>query len=180
MKIWFDRHRLLHLAILLLIAGALQAQNIRFSFTGGNTESFPVNAVSKITFSGSLLNLHLNDGATESWEVSTIRNYSFEYITGLPESSLPVAILDVQLFPNPTSGAVTISYTLPTRGAVKLEISDQQGKPVKLIFNSVQGAGNQTHQWNGKHENAKPATPGLYICKLSFNGQTVTKNIIIQ
>lgn len=180
MKTLYTRFRLFHLAILLLVAAASPAQNIRFSFSDGNTESYPLNEVRKITFSGTVLNLHLNDGAIESWDVSTISHYSFDNTVGLPETGSRAVVSDVQVFPNPSSGAVTISYTLQKPGNVTLEIYDLQGKLVKRVLSTIQPAGKQKQLWNATDETGRTASAGHYVCRLSVNGNTVTQQIILQ
>ncbi|MCC7465722.1 MAG: T9SS type A sorting domain-containing protein [Saprospiraceae bacterium] len=180
MKTLYTSYRLFHLVILLLIADSLPAQNIRFSFTNGNTEFYPLHEVRKITFSGTVLNLHLNAGITESWDVSTISNYSFDNTVGLPETASGAVLSDVQVFPNPSSGAVTISYTLQKPGNVTLEIYDLQGKLVKQVLSTVQQTGKQQQNWNATDDTGRAVSPGHYVCRLSVGGHTYTESIIIQ
>lgn len=180
MKTFYSHFLFFHLVVLLLIAGSASAQNIRFSFTDGNTESYPLNEVRKITFSGTILNLHLNDGTTESWDVNTINNYSFDNTIGLPETGSPAVVSDVKVFPNPSSGAVTIGYTLQKPGNVILEIYDLQGKLVKQVLSTAQPAGEQQQIWNTTDETGWAASPGNYVCRLNVNGHTITQHIILQ
>jgi len=180
MKTHFTSLRLFILSTLLIIASGLQSQSIVFKFTDGNTESFPLSQVRKITFSGTILNLHLTDETTESWDVNVISHYSFDNTVGLPAVNSTPVVSDMKVFPNPSSGAVTISYFLNKSSNVGLEIYDLQGKMVKKVFSSVQTAGKQKQSWNGTDENGQTVGRGQYVCRLNVNGEATTQAIILQ
>lgn len=181
MKNFSTALRFLFIVSMLVTAGSLPAQSIRFSFNnGGNDAVFPLNTVRKITFSGTLLNLHLTSGTTESWEINTIRNYSFDEVTGLKPVSASSTLLDVQVFPNPSPGTITISYTLQKAGDVSVEIYDLQGKLVRQMFHKRQAAGKQSHIWNASDEKGRSVAPGNYICKIVAEGEAVTQRILLQ
>lgn len=168
------------LQLLLLFSFSLQAQNIIFQFTDGNTESFPLNEVRKITFSGNNLNLHLYAGSTESWDLSTIRHYAFDNTVSLPETDVPAGVSAFKVFPNPASEAVKIAYTLQKPGNVSIEVFDLQGKQVKRILNIYQPAGKQELNWNTKDDNGILVPAGHYVCRIMFDGNTLSRTIILQ
>lgn len=77
------------------------------------------------------------------------------------------------LYPNPTSGQVTVQYTLPAAGPVELSLTGGQGSKLRTIVNKKMPA--------GQHEttvdlHAMPA--GLYYIKLISNGTTRTRKLI--
>jgi hypothetical protein len=174
----FKRYHLAY--FMFLLATSLRGQNIQFTFNSGNTESFPLNEVRKITFSENNLNLHLYAGSIETWDLSTIRHYAFDYTVGLPKSDFPEGMSGFKVFPNPASAAVKIEYTLQRAGNVSLEIYDLQGKQVKRILNMYQAAGKQEQYWNTKDDHGNLVPAGHYVCRIMVDGNALSKTIILQ
>jgi len=68
-----------------------------------------------------------------------------------------------QNFPNPFNPTTTIEYNLPRGVDVKLEIYNLLGEKVRTIVNEFQPAGEYQSQWNGKKENGKLVSSGVYF-----------------
>lgn len=155
------------------------AQNIRFNFADGNSSSFPLSEVRKITFEGTTLNLHLNAGSTEAWDVNLISSYTFDDGVGMPDVSTQL-VSDMKVFPNPSSGAVSIDYTLSKPGILSLEVYDLKGVLVKQLVNSNQASGRHTEIWDRSDAKKRQVVSGTYICRLSMNGQSFTQTLVLQ
>ncbi len=76
--------------------------------------------------------------------------------------------------PNPSPGFVTIPFTLPDAGKVKLVISDITGK---TLINESHLAETGT---NRIEQNLSNLSPGTYFCTLSFKGMHQTKLLMIR
>ena len=80
--------------------------------------------------------------------------------------------------PNPFKQFAVINYQLSQKGSAQVKVYNASGQIVKTIVNMDQNAGMYTAKWNGKNEQNIPASAGVYICRLSSGGQTVSVKLI--
>ena len=121
-----------HLLNLTLLTTALaaQGQNVHFNFTDGTQQSYALQDVRKATFTDDVMNLHLTDGTIYSWNVSTIGHYQFdELVTGTGTQTAVLA--PMRVYPNPTTGSLSVEYALEADAPVSLEVRDMQGRTVR-------------------------------------------------
>ena len=85
-------------------------------------------------------------------------------------------------FPNPFSPNTTISFSLKNNSVVELSIYDIKGQKVKSITSERYSKGNHSVIWNGKNEQDKLVSSGIYFYKLNVNGKTesVKKCLILK
>ncbi len=110
----------------------------------------------------------------EGW---VIDDFCFEDMgpTGITESGSSQSGLALgQNMPNPADGNTLIPYYLPERGSLTIEVTDLVGKRIAIIADENQMAGYhkteiQTSGW----------TPGIYFYSLTFNGERLTKKMVI-
>ncbi len=76
--------------------------------------------------------------------------------------------------PNPFNGIQTIKYNLPSSGMVNLKIFDIAGKEVGTLVNGFQQAGLYSKEFN-----ATGLSNGIYFCKLSIEGETITNRVML-
>ncbi|GJQ31170.1 MAG: hypothetical protein HBSAPP04_00090 [Ignavibacteriaceae bacterium] len=87
-------------------------------------------------------------------------------------------ILSVTVSPNPTNGQISVQYTLPDSGVLRLEIFDILGRRI-YSESSQREKGNETEQINlGNHT----FSSGIYILSftLETGEKTLTKNVKLQ
>jgi hypothetical protein len=80
----------------------------------------------------------------------------------------------LQNVPNPFSSSTSIQYILEESSHVQLHILDMNGRIVEKLIDGVQVAGEHKHTWD-----ASDAKDGIYIYKLTVNGQSVAKRLIL-
>jgi hypothetical protein len=71
-----------------------------------------------------------------------------------------------QNHPNPFSKSTLISYTLPVKGQVKLEVYNINGELVRTLQDQQQSAGTYNIEWNGLNNNGNQVTSGAYFYRL--------------
>ena len=71
-----------------------------------------------------------------------------------------------QNFPNPFNPSTTLSYKLPRRLEVKLEIYDVIGRRIRSLINCKQCAGSYQIHWDGLNDFGKRVPSGLYFYRL--------------
>lgn len=88
-------------------------------------------------------------------------------------SSSTASLGDINLFPNPTSGDLTLAFTLPVEG------------PVEVLVNSVDGRVVLRQQWTAavgtevRRLDASQLAPGLYFLHLKANQQHITRKFVV-
>jgi len=84
-----------------------------------------------------------------------------------------------QNYPNPFNPITTISYQLPENGKVELTVYNLKGQKVKTLVNETLDYGDHTVIWNGKDDNGKSVSSGIYLYKLKTDNFENTKKMIL-
>jgi hypothetical protein len=93
---------------------------------------------------------------------------------------LPASFRLHQNYPNPFNPSTTIVFELVKRSTVSLTIYDVLGKEMfTLIENKVFDAGAHTTLWNGRQRNGNTAASGIYFYRLTADGQTLSRSMIL-
>ena len=79
-----------------------------------------------------------------------------------------------QNYPNPFNGQTTIEYQVPTSGKVQLIFTDALGRMIKMFNEDEAKAGSYTVDFN-----SNMMKPGIYFYTLIFNGERITKRMMI-
>ncbi|MBX7154680.1 MAG: VWA domain-containing protein [Bacteriodetes bacterium] len=84
--------------------------------------------------------------------------------------------------PNPSSGTVSIQFTVKTNVAgsiVKVSVYDAFGNNIATIANAYFESGTHTLQWNEVNANGEYLQSGVYFIHIESNGATLIQKIII-
>ena len=84
-----------------------------------------------------------------------------------------------QNYPNPFNPETTISFDMPKAGLANLSIYNVKGQLIKNLINENLDFGRHSVVWNGTDNNGKPVTSGLYLYRLTTNGVTETKKMML-
>ena len=85
-----------------------------------------------------------------------------------------------QNYPNPCTHNTTISYAIPKSGNVSLKVYNIKGQLVKTIVDAHKEEGYYTATWDGKDENGKPVSSGIYFYKLETdNSQSQIRKMLL-
>ena len=99
-------------------------------------------------------------------------------ITGIDyQVLLKLKSLNLGNYPNPFNSETKIQYSLPYKSNVELKIYNIKGQLVKkfLIDNNQSSI-----VWNGKNENGKQLSTGIYLYKLSIgNNKSIIKKMVL-
>lgn len=93
-----------------------------------------------------------------------------------PPSGKPIRF---SLFPNPSSGMVTASYALDQPGPVELGVYNLLGQKVRTVVNQWQPAGYYSIQWDGKNEQGRKTSAGVYLYQLKAAGSKETQKMVL-
>jgi len=80
--------------------------------------------------------------------------------------------------PNPFNPETTLHYTIPQPENVRIDVYDIKGRRVKTLVNSQKAAGSYTIRWNGRNEQGRHVSSGMYFARLEA-GKLVAKQKLI-
>jgi hypothetical protein len=101
-------------------------------------------------------------------------NYSTEVVIRVKD--LQKSNLFMNVYPNPATANSTIRYNLPKAGMMSLKLYDILGKEIATIESGFQQQG---AYFNRLGSTSYHLTKGVYLCKLSLDGETVSTKIMI-
>ena len=80
--------------------------------------------------------------------------------------------------PNPFNPSTVISYRLATPGAVRLEIYNLLGQPVRTLVDQVQAAGAYRVRWDARDGRGVAVAAGVYLVRLHYPGGVQTQRLL--
>lgn len=98
-------------------------------------------------------------------------------VTAAPDpggANLPYAFSLGQNYPDPFNPSTTISYCIPERGRVLLDVYDVLGREVARLVNGIEGPGEHTVRWDAA---GKPS--GVYFYRLLSGRMSETKKMLL-
>ena len=106
---------------------------------------------------------------------------AYEYISVGSNENTIVQTKDYlhQNYPNPFNPETTINYQLPENSNVELAVYNLKGQKVKTLVNETLESGNHTVIWNGKDDNSKSVSSGIYFYKMKTGNHVETKKMIL-
>ena len=82
-------------------------------------------------------------------------------------------------YPNPFNPSTTIKYDLAADSQIRLDIFNIKGQHITSLVNEYQTAGEYKVQWQGISDNKTSVPSGIYFYKLSAEGITDTRKMIM-
>ena len=92
--------------------------------------------------------------------------------SGVSKDQVPDNFSVMHNFPNPFNPSTTIHYYLPHAGIVNMNIYNSRGQKVVTLFNGKRTAGAHTVRWDGKNEQGREMSSGVYLLQIFFENQT--------
>lgn len=144
------------------------------TFVGGQGNSTSINrydyldkdVVRGTTYEYRLRQVDFDGSETYSSAIEKTFNYS--------ES----AVLN-QNWPNPFSDETTISYSLPERGYVKVEITDVMGNVLRTLVDGVVDANEYNMTWDGLDAAGNAVGAGTYMVKLTQGSEVLVRKMSV-
>lgn len=83
-------------------------------------------------------------------------------------------------YPNPFNENTTLNFSLNKSAFVSLSIYDLQGKRIQNLNHNLLPSGTHEFTWNGKSEQNKKTSPGIYFYSLLIDGKQYSGKLIKQ
>ena len=105
----------------------------------------------------------------EMYENAVKAKQKYDMATSINDSnnSLPEEFLLHQNYPNPFNPTTTISFTLPNRTNISLEIYNVLGQKVRTLYKGDLAAGMHQFEWNATDNGGNAVASGIYFYRLS-------------
>jgi len=84
-----------------------------------------------------------------------------------------------QNYPNPFNPFTRIRFDLPESAYVKLQIFNLKGQLIKTLIKEDINAGEQVAYWDGKNDNGKSVSSGIYFYKLKAGNYQKAKKMVL-
>ncbi len=110
--------------------------------------------------------------------VSELENRLYETEEPI-EEEIVTANVTLSNYPNPFNPTTTISLSLPEDCNVELSIYNVRGQKVKTLTNEILVKGLHSIEWNGKDNNNKTVSSGIYFYKVSTDKETATRKMLL-
>jgi uncharacterized membrane protein len=98
-------------------------------------------------------------------------------------AAVPEAAVAFQLepsFPNPFNPRTTIPVVMSRDGGAQLEIFDTAGRRMRTLHSGMLSAGRHEFIWNGRDENAKRVSSGVYFSRLTDDtGASLKRSMVL-
>lgn len=94
-------------------------------------------------------------------------------------NSLPDTYQLSQNYPNPFNPTTRISYSLPKKSFVTITIYNILGRGIITLINKSVAAGHHDVIWDGKAENGREVSSGIYFYRLSADSFTANKKMLL-
>jgi hypothetical protein len=107
----------------------------------------------------------------------------WELVTTTSDAEEPKAIPEgyalSQNYPNPFNPTTNFSYSVPNKTYVKMAVYDIFGREIKTLLNESKDAGTYNITWNGKDNNNKQVSTGVYFYKLQASDFQKTMKMML-
>ena len=90
-----------------------------------------------------------------------------------------IGIDSLQNYPNPFNPETTISFFIPQNSEVDISVYNIKGQKIKTITNENFQRGYHKVFWNGKDENDRPVSSGIYFYKMETDNYSEIKKCIL-
>jgi hypothetical protein len=81
--------------------------------------------------------------------------------------------------PNPFNPSTTISYYIPEKFLVKLEVFDVVGARVARLVSSEEASGYHSVEWKGLGDDGERVASGVYFYRLTAGKKTVSRKMVL-
>ena len=80
--------------------------------------------------------------------------------------------------PNPFNASTLIPYRLATPGAVRLEIYNLLGQPMRTLVDQFQEVGSYQVSWDARDQRGVAVAAGVYLVRLHYPGGVQTRHLL--
>jgi len=166
-----------HLAAASVNGGVIEPISYTDSTTSATWSSVPDTLLSDLFGGMVYANFHTTDHPGGEIRGQLLQNSGIITVSAVdePQQDAPQRVELSQNYPNPFNPSTIISYTLPQKARVTLEVFNILGEKMATLVNSIEQAGTHNLKFNEIN-----LASGVYFYKLTANGESIqTKKMIL-
>jgi len=115
----------------------------------------------------------------DNWIIDEHDQVPYNGVVSDNSNLVPTLYYLSQSYPNPMTNKAKIDFTLPQEGHVRLAIYNILGQTIKVIVNEKIGAGFHSVYWDGRDQNGKEVSAGVYFYKMEAGEFSATQRLIV-
>ncbi len=119
-----------------------------------------------------------NDGVLRAWRITLLTDVVLD-VTDEVVSELPASYSLSQCYPNPFNPTTIISYSVPTRSDVTIEVYNVLGQKVNTLIDETKPAGEYQTAWNGVDSDGERVSTGVYFYRFRAGDFVETKKMLL-
>ena len=123
-----------------------------------------------------VINANIASGGAVYWEDSFALTIE---ALNVVQDNFPTKYSLGEAFPNPFNPTTKISYDLPNREFVSVDIYNLMGRHIKSLVSMIQDPGHRTIEWNATSDNGQPVSAGMYIYTIQAGNFMETKKMVL-
>lgn len=164
------------LTTLVVAVGFVQgawAQYVNVHLTDSTVYSYALADISTITHQENLFEINFVSGDTLDWNFSVVDFITYEEWTAdVPEFA--GFDIDFTVYPNPSSGPITVEYRFPENERIQIQLFDLNGRMVSTLFDGRTNGLSNKVSYDGSF-----LASGPYLCVLTTRKNVVSKLMIL-
>ncbi len=86
---------------------------------------------------------------------------------------------EISVMPNPTRGAVLVSYATQQSGDVAVEVYDVSGRRIVRLMQQTHSTGSGAIAWDGRGPDGRSVPPGVYQLRVTAPGISRTHGLVV-
>lgn len=95
------------------------------------------------------------------------------------QPSLPSGFILAQNYPNPFNPTTTISFSIPRKARVSLDVYNILGRKIATIVDKEYPAGNHSSVWDGTTDDGRAVSSGVYFYRLKTDNYVASKKMVL-
>ncbi len=125
----------------------------------------------------------LDNGSEESFDILLSHNNFFSIYScqATPNGNLDITpvILNSSNYPNPFNPETTISYHIPKKGNVTVDIYNIKGQKVRSLLKEEQEAGQHSIIWKGHNDQGQKVSSGTYLYRVKSGDEEIVNKMML-
>ncbi len=105
--------------------------------------------------------------------------YEFPGYTNAQDNVTSLEPYSLANYPNPFNPTTNISFTIPVKSKVEIAIYNVKGQRIRTLSDEEMEIGEHRIVWNGKDEDNRTVSSGIYFCKMKSTDKSFTTKMVL-
>ncbi len=157
--------------------GSALPANFAYQIEAGQTATFTLTYAAGTTVTEIHTNLQIT--TNDPLHSTVLIPVNLNPVANEDNTEIPLVTALQKNYPNPFNPETTIRYSLSNNGPVKIQIYNIKGQLIRNLVNENKKAGYYTVIWNGKDEQGKSVSSGIYFYRMQSSKYSATQKMML-